>query len=73
MLFVLKRSGEVEPFKRTKLIAGMRAACKQPRPVPLPSIESLAERIEEELPRWWPRGDEGEQVGVAVLDHLQEL
>lgn len=70
-LAVLKRSGEREPFVREKLVAGVRAACKN-RPVDDALVESLALEIEESC-----RAAGGEvtsqALGLAVLDRLREL
>lgn len=71
VLFVVKRSGEREPFRREKLIAGVRAACKN-RPVDDAAVESLARDIEELLLQSGPEVST-QQVGVTVLDQLREL
>lgn len=70
-MWVVKRSGHKEPFDRSKLIAGVRAACKN-RPVTSEQFQELAQRVEEAL-----RGDSpaptSQQVGVAVLEQLKDL
>jgi transcriptional repressor NrdR len=71
VVFVRKRSGEREAFQREKVIAGVRAACKN-RPVSEESIEALAGAVEDEI-RSIGREVKTEQVGVAVLEHLREL
>jgi len=70
-LVVVKRSGEHEPFRRDKIAAGVRAACKN-RPVADAAIDALARDVERLL---LATGSEvtTEQVGVAVLNHLREL
>ncbi len=70
-LWVLKRSGEREPFDRHKLVLGVSAACKN-RPVGADDIEQLALDVEE-LPRKIGAPASSEQIGVAVLDRLREL
>ena len=70
-LLVVKRSGARQPFDRTKLVAGIRAAAKN-RPVPIESIEMLAGEVEEELRLVGPELTT-EQVGLAVLDRLRHL
>lgn len=71
VVFVVKRSGDREPFQLDKVIAGVRAATKN-RPVDDDQIASLAEAVEEHV-----RGLGGtvssEEIGMTVLDHLQEL
>jgi transcriptional repressor NrdR len=68
---VIKRSGEREPFRLDKVIAGVRAASKN-RPVDDDAIESLAKSVDEHV-----RGLGGtvssEQIGMTVLDLLKEL
>jgi transcriptional repressor NrdR len=45
-IFVLKRSGEEEPFVRAKVVEGLLRACKN-RPVSDAEIEAIAEDVEE--------------------------
>jgi transcriptional repressor NrdR len=70
-LWVLKRSGQREPFDRAKVIAGVCSASKN-RPVSDDDLQELAHQVEETL-----RMESGEptsqQVGVAVLEHLKAL
>jgi transcriptional repressor NrdR len=71
VLWVLKRSGHREPFERSKVIAGVRAACKN-RPVTSEQLEVLAGAVERTA---WSLGPEvqSEQVGLAVLEGLRGL
>jgi transcriptional repressor NrdR len=70
-LWVLKRSGQREPFDRAKLVAGMRAATKN-RPVKEEDLEELSQQVEESL-----RGEGAEvasqRIGLAVLEILREV
>jgi transcriptional repressor NrdR len=70
-LWVVKRSGQREPFDRDKVVAGVRAATKN-RPVTDEQLNDLAQAVEDRL-----RGEGAEptsqQVGVAVLEQLQTL
>ena len=68
---VLKRSGEVEPFSPAKLASGLSAALAD-RPVSGSDVESVVERIEEEVRRGGPQVA-SEDIGKLVLDHLREL
>ncbi|HLW45364.1 MAG TPA: ATP cone domain-containing protein, partial [Acidimicrobiales bacterium] len=70
-LWVVKRSGQREPFDRAKLIAGVQAACKN-RPVTDDMLQELAGRVEESLRASFPEPT-SQQVGVAVLDQLKAL
>ena len=71
-MVVVKRSGDREPFDRTKIVAGLRAAAKS-RPFDDEALELVASDVEERL-----RLDVGaelttEQIGLAVLDRLRDL
>lgn len=70
-LWVVKRSGQREPFDRGKLIAGLSAAAKN-RPVTAAELDDLARRVEEDLRE---QGAEvaTQQIGLAVLDLLRSL
>ncbi len=69
-LWVTKRGGVREPFDRTKVVAGARAAAKN-RPVDDDALNALAQEVEDAL-----RGESevtSQQVGVAVLERLRQL
>jgi transcriptional repressor NrdR len=70
-LTVLKRSGQREPFRRGKVVAGVAAAAKN-RPLGIGQLENLAADVEEAL-----RLDGSEvtsaRVGAIVLDRLRDL
>jgi len=70
-LWVVKRSGGREPFERSKVVEGVRAACKN-RPVTVEAMDRVAQGVEEDLRA---QGDEPstEQVGLAVLERLKAL
>ncbi len=70
-LWVVKRSGDREPFDRGKIVAGVRAATKN-RPVSEDAMVELAQRVEDALRE---RGNEptSQQVGLAVLEQLKAL
>lgn len=70
-LWVVKRSGQREPFDRAKLIAGVQAACKN-RPVTDDMLQELASRVEESLRAESPEPT-SQQVGMAVLEQLKQL
>ena len=70
-LWVVKRSGQREPFDRQKLITGVRAASKN-RPVTDEQLDELAQQVEEAL-REQSLEPTTEQVGVAVLEHLKAI
>ena len=71
-LVVVKRSGDREPFDRTKLVEGVRAAAKA-RPVTDDQLDVLSGDVEELL-RLGGGGDvQSEQIGLLVLEHLRDL
>ena len=70
-LWVIKRSGQREPFDRAKLVEGVRAACKN-RPVSDEAMQELAAQVEETL-RIETSEPTSQQVGVAVLEQLKGL
>jgi transcriptional repressor NrdR len=70
-LWVLKRSGQREPFDRAKIVDGVRAACKN-RPVTEEEMQALAQQVEEHLRVGSPEPT-SQQVGLAVLEQLKAL
>lgn len=68
---VVKRSGEREPFDRTKVAAGIRAAAKN-RPVTDEQVEAVTGEIEDSL-RVEGTDVSSERIGVAVLGRLRSL
>lgn len=71
VLWVVKRSGQREPFARPKIVQGVRAATKN-RPVDPGAMEALAEAVEASLRALGPEVS-SQQIGLAVLDRLREL
>lgn len=70
-LVVEKRSGDREPFDRTKVVAGIKAACKN-RPVSDHHVERLASLVEDEL-RAMSAVVSTQDVGKAVLEGLKGI
>jgi transcriptional repressor NrdR len=71
VVVVLKRSGQREPFERRKVVAGVRAACKN-RPVTPEAVEVLASDVEEVVRSSGPEVTSA-NVGLAVLERLRAL
>ena len=71
-LRVKKRSGDIEPYARTKVVAGLTKACVN-RPVTAKDIERLADQIEEALRDTGRRDVSSAEVGMAILDRLREV
>jgi len=70
-LVVVKRSGQREPFDRTKVVSGLRAAAKG-RPVTTEQLETVAIDVEDAMRLDGPEVTSA-HVGVAVLDALRHL
>jgi transcriptional repressor NrdR len=71
-LNVAKRSGEREPFDRTKIVVGLRAAAKS-RPLSDDQLESIAADVDDQLRLAGEAEVSSERVGMLVLDHLRDL
>ncbi len=72
MLLVTKRSGNVEPFDRDKVISGVRKAC-QGRPIKEDDLKALGQRVEEDLRARGLAQVRSEDVGKAILGPLRDL
>ena len=70
-LLVVKRGGHREPFDRPKVVAGLRAACKN-RPVSDEQLEAVGIEVEEMLRLDGPEVT-SQQIGLAVLDRLRHV
>jgi transcriptional repressor NrdR len=70
-LVVVKRSGQREPFERSKIVAGVQSAAKG-RPVTVAQLEQLATDVEDAMRLDGPEVTSA-QVGLAVLDALRHL
>ncbi|MHB1986845.1 MAG: transcriptional regulator NrdR [Acidimicrobiales bacterium] len=71
IVWVLKRSGHRVPFDRAKVIAGVRAACKNRR-VDDEQIDALGARVEDAMRDQGPQVT-SDHVGRSVLEHLRLL
>ena len=69
---VLKRSGSVEDFDRTKLLASVKIACAK-RPVSASAMERLADEIEDALSRYAGVEVPSVKLGEMVMDRLRAL
>ena len=69
---VIKRSGATEPFKRSKIISGVRKAC-QGRPVSEDDLALLAQEVEESIRAQGLAEIDANDVGLAILTPLQRL
>ncbi|WEV53439.1 transcriptional regulator NrdR [Bifidobacterium sp. ESL0704] len=72
MLLVTKRSGNLEPFDRQKVIGGVRKAC-QGRPIDEDALKQLGQQVEEDLRSQGLAQVKSEDIGKAILKPLREL
>lgn len=70
-LVVVKSDGRREPFDRAKVVAGIASATKG-RDLAGRRVETLAERVEEEVRRAGSTVTSA-QIGLAVLDQLRPI
>ncbi len=71
-LIVTKRSGEEEPFRRDKIVEGIRRACKN-RPVTDAEIEAISDDVEDAMRAQTQRPVRSADIGREVLERLREL
>jgi transcriptional repressor NrdR len=71
-MLVVKRSGVVEPFRREKVVAGVRKAC-QGRPFSEDDLARLAQRVEDSLRSSGQAAIASHDVGMAILGPLRDL
>lgn len=71
-LTVLKRSGAGEPFSRSKVITGVRKACKG-RPVTDDDLALLAQEVEETIRAAGSAEIQAHEIGLAILGPLKKL
>jgi transcriptional repressor NrdR len=71
-LLVVKRSGVTEPFRRDKIVNGVRKAC-QGRPVSDADLALLAQEVEESIRSSGVAQIDAFDVGLATLEPLRKL
>ena len=71
-LVVVKRDGSRQSFDKVKLINGMVRACEK-RPVPLQTLEGIADDIEQELQSGLEREVNTVQIGEMVMARLKDI
>lgn len=71
-LVVVKRDGSRQTFDKVKLINGMVRACEK-RPVPLTTLEKIADEIEQELQSGLEREVKTVDIGEMVMARLKSV
>jgi len=69
---VVKKDGRRERFERQKLVAGLLKACEK-RPVSIPALEAVADKIEARLQESPEREISTEDIGATVMQSLKQL
>jgi transcriptional repressor NrdR len=69
---VVKKDGRREPFDREKVLSGLLKAC-QKRPVPVKSLEMVADRVEAMVQESPDREVPSVEVGEYLMERLREL
>jgi transcriptional repressor NrdR len=68
----MKRSGNIEPFDREKVVSGVRKAC-QGRPINEDDLKLLGQKVEEDLRSRGLAQVKSDEVGRAILGPLRDL
>lgn len=71
-LFVIKKDGRREEFRREKLLTGIRKACEK-RPLPSGAVDKLVDEIEGELYQTGKAEVPGAVIGDMVMAKLKKL
>jgi transcriptional repressor NrdR len=71
-LQVTKRTGEVEPYERRKLIRSIALACAK-RPVDAALVDEMVEDIERQLDRSDSLQVESRRLGEMIMERLKHL
>lgn len=69
---VIKRNGDKEPYRRDKILVGLRKAFEK-RPITSQQIEDLASAIEAELRAEGKEEIPSSFIGVLVLKNIKEI
>ena len=69
---VVKKDGRRERFDRQKLVNGLLKACEK-RPVRVPAVEAIADRVEASLQDKPEREITAEEIGAYVMKELRHL
>ncbi len=69
---IVKKDARREPFDRGKLLGGMSKACEK-RPVPVQSLERVADEIERSLREMGEKEVASSKIGDIVLSRLRDL
>jgi len=69
---VIKKDNRREPYDRSKVLSGIQTAC-QKRPVPVPVMEEIVDRIEKEIQDKGDKEIKSSTIGETVMAELHDL
>ena len=69
---VIKKDNRREPYDRSKILSGIQTAC-QKRPVPVPVMEEIVDRIEKEVQEKGDKEIKSSTIGETVMAELNDL
>ncbi len=69
---VVKKDGGRERFDRNKVLSGLMKACEK-RPVPVKTLEEIAERVEQMVQENPDREVPSTQIGEYLMESLRKL
>ena len=69
---VVKKDGRRERFDRDKILAGLLRACEK-RPVPVKTLETIADRVEAMVQESPDREVPAAEIGEFLMERLREL
>lgn len=71
-LLVVKKDGSRQSFDRMKMLNGIVKACEK-RPVPMSTLEAVANEIEQELQNSLEREIQTQEIGELVMKALKQI
>jgi transcriptional repressor NrdR len=69
---VIKKDNRREQYDRSKVLSGIQTAC-QKRPVPVPVMEEIVDRIEKEIQEKGDKEIKSSTIGETVMSELHDL
>ncbi len=71
-MVVVKKDGSRQTFDKRKVLNGMIRACEK-RPVPVSTLENIADQIEQSVQNAMEREFSTEKIGELVMEHLKKV
>ena len=71
-LVVIKKDGSRQSFEKQKILNGMIRACEK-RPVPIDTLEAIADQIEQSILNTMEREYSTERIGEQVMECLKQV